>query len=384
MRAALYLVPKSTKCKNPLLQEILRIRAATFREDEKRRCSMHWWGNTLHSTLMSFAEVKSETSLQDLRKCIRNWIQHSHLKKKFRVSTSRLPRKKVRKRVDAAAIVFEAETFEPLLDEIARTSESFERAVKKRRGNTKSMTIFATNTRSETPGKGESIESLLSRAGGVSYDLLSMLEADVPKLQHMSFRLQGKVQKVKMRRYVESAARCCKVRGFVVNTVRGDVYGEAEAYPCDLDRFQKWLLGLWSPKTFTNLKPTPIGMAYPELARVDRVEITRETIETSSRLPSPSCDTFEMIRDSAAASNLETSRHDQIVWKEVYKGWSRIEEEEEEEKKSEMEKEEKKPESWLSLFGAFEWEIQLVTCRTEDYEKHTPYRSWNVIESFDV
>ena len=84
------------------------------------------------------------------------------MKKKFRVSTSRLPRKKVRKRVDAAAIVFEAETFEPLLDEIARTSESFERAVKKRRGNTKSMTIFATNTRSETPGKGESIESLLS------------------------------------------------------------------------------------------------------------------------------------------------------------------------------------------------------------------------------
>ena len=45
---------------------------------------------------------------------------------------------------------------------------------------------------------------------------------------HIKFYLTGKVQVVKMRRYIEAAARHCGVEGgFCINTNDGHVYGEA-------------------------------------------------------------------------------------------------------------------------------------------------------------
>jgi len=40
-----------------------------------------------------------------------------------------------------------------------------------------------------------------------------------------------------------------------------------------LDDFSTWLEGKWEPKVYTNIKPTPIGTAYPIKARVDRVKV---------------------------------------------------------------------------------------------------------------
>lgn len=119
----------------------------------------------------------------------------------------------------------------------------------------------------------------------------------------VAFLLRGRVQKVKMRRYVESAARHFGVGGYVINTENendngngggGDVFGEAwlvtnhaddaggnadddaDADDCSqkssslLDDFTRWIRGEWEPAVFTNVKPTPIGTAYPEKAVVDK------------------------------------------------------------------------------------------------------------------
>ena len=367
MKTAIYLVPKETS--NVLMKEILRVRRRAFVKDEARRCSMHWWGG-LHVSLTSFADsIASER----IRKVVTDWVlDHSKTRKNFRVLPDYVTTTKVRKRVDAASVVFDASYFESLLDSVEKVDENFALAVSKRRkklGRMRSMTILATNTRSEEPGRGTSLDRFLKDVPSDS-PFMSMLK--YPELEHLSFRLKGKVQKVKMRRYVESAALDCAVKGFVVNTIGGDVYGEAEAITPRLDRFQKWLEGRWTPKVFTNLKPTPVGMAYPELARVDRVEFVRETIESSRLLKDQGTSCFIMIRDSEAAAEIEKSRYDRIVWKHSRGGWGQ--------------KPEKKDEdsSWKSLFASFDWELQIVTCKKEDYEARAPYRSWSIVDRFDI
>ena len=45
-------------------------------------------------------------------------------------------------------------------------------------------------------------------------------------MKYLIFLLEGKVQGVKMRRYVESAGKYFNLGGFVINTQSGAVYGE--------------------------------------------------------------------------------------------------------------------------------------------------------------
>ena len=86
----------------------------------------------------------------------------------------------------------------------------------------------------------------------------------------LTFLLEGKVQSVKMRRYIESAGKHFGLGGFVINTQSGAVYGEAwEVTSNDrngesksptsssgLDQFKLWIQGRWEPKVYTNIKPT--------------------------------------------------------------------------------------------------------------------------------
>ena len=97
------------------------------------------------------------------------------------------------------------------------------------------------------------------------------------------FLLKGKVQAVKMRRYVESAARHFGIGGYVINIEESDnddsgaVFGEA--WVCDdhlnhqLKDFATWIRGEWVPAVYTNIKPTPIGTAYPEKANVQQYAV---------------------------------------------------------------------------------------------------------------
>jgi len=169
----------------------------------------------------------------------------------------------------------------------------------------------------------------------------------------LCFLLSGKVQKVKMRRYVESAGRYFGLGGFVINTKKGDVYGEVWNYYRDhwdhpndegngntkgtkedneqdvttrsrsisssgLSKFRTWIRGEWNPKIYSNIKPTPIGTAYPKLARVDRCAITTTTkITTTSTFPFfvPSfCNTDNNITSSSRNDddvNEEKERHNE-------------------------------------------------------------------------
>ena len=98
-----------------------------------------------------------------------------------------------------------------------------------------------------------------------------------------AFLLSGKVQGVKLRRYVEAAGRNFQVGGYVINTDDGNVFGEAwmstegrqhngkliSHWSQNLRDFATWIRGEHTPIVYTNVKPTPIGTAYPDLARVD-------------------------------------------------------------------------------------------------------------------
>ena len=89
-------------------------------------------------------------------------------------------------------------------------------------------------------------------------------------MKFLIFLLEGKVQGVKMRRYVESAGKYFNLGGFVINTQSGAVYGEAWEVQQDdpqqeeqqssasskLEQFKKWIEGKWEPKVYTNIKPT--------------------------------------------------------------------------------------------------------------------------------
>lgn len=129
-----------------------------------------------------------------------------------------------------------------------------------------------------------------------------------------AFLLRGHVQGVKMRRYVESAARHWGLGGYVINDVDGSVVGEAFSLPTiendddssRIDAFHTWIRGEWEPKEFTNIKPTPVGTAYPALAGVElvctdrRVDMPAKLLEQYSQ--------FTMIRDDKRAEAIAIER----------------------------------------------------------------------------
>lgn len=90
-----------------------------------------------------------------------------------------------------------------------------------------------------------------------------------------------------MRRYVECAARHFGLSGFVINTKAGDVLGVAWTSETNesLDNFEIWVRGKWEPREYHNLKPTPIGTAYPSKARVESAVVLRlyDTNENASK-----------------------------------------------------------------------------------------------------
>jgi hypothetical protein len=108
-------------------------------------------------------------------------------------------------------------------------------------------------------------------------------------IKSLSFLLTGHVQGVKMRRYVESAGQHFGVGGYVINIDEDDahdpgaVFGQAweavvvneqqqkqqQEMTSRLELFEQWIKGEWTPREYTNVKPTPIGTAYPEKAHVE-------------------------------------------------------------------------------------------------------------------
>lgn len=152
----------------------------------------------------------------------------------------------------------------------------------------------------------------------------------------LAFLLSGQVQGVKMRRYVESAARHFGLAGYVINMVEtGDVLGEAwvvatdtvasmtrtdepeqKEYPVPtpLEQFHQWIRGQWEPREYHNLKPTPIGTAYPANARVSRcatllLQTTASTTdEKHLQKWRKQFATFTMIREDAEADQIASER----------------------------------------------------------------------------
>lgn len=68
-------------------------------------------------------------------------------------------------------------------------------------------------------------------------------------------------------------------------------YEEGDVDGCDaslslssssLDSFEVWIKGEWIPRTYTNIKPTPIGTAYPEKANVESYAIMTTTTTTTT------------------------------------------------------------------------------------------------------
>ena len=139
----------------------------------------------------------------------------------------------------------------------------------------------------------------------------------------VAFLLRGRVQNVKMRRYVESAAKHFGVGGYVINTDDGDVFGEAwivnvvggdggddgdNTKQYLLRDFSKWIRGEWEPASFTNRKPTPIGTAYPETAQVETCVFLGEGTRWIWKDRQTS--DFEMIREEQQAAMMARERKD--------------------------------------------------------------------------
>ena len=155
--------------------------------------------------------------------------------------------------------------------------------------------------------------ALAALAGAVVATVLVRSQRDDRDRAHIRFLLQGEVQGVKMRRYVEAAARYFQVAGFCINTTCGDVFGEAIGPVAKMTKFECWLRGEWRA-VYTDLKPTPVGTAYPSRARVDRVVVFRIT----KVLPLPFSPTaqFAMVRDTQEAVKLEKSNFQSTKWKD--------------------------------------------------------------------
>jgi tRNA-dihydrouridine synthase/acylphosphatase len=117
--------------------------------------------------------------------------------------------------------------------------------------------------------------------------------------KRIQFLLEGRVTSVKMRRYVENVALNLNLKGYVMNTANGNVYGEASGNDDSIDWFSTWIHGNWLPKKYENVKSVTNGsFAYPKLARVDCAKV----------LPSDNISNlkdFCMIRDPTVALALE-------------------------------------------------------------------------------
>jgi acylphosphatase len=131
----------------------------------------------------------------------------------------------------------------------------------------------------------------------------------------VAFLLQGRVQKVKMRRYIESAARHFGVGGYVINTPDGRVFGEAWVMEDGdnsndhlMRNFSRWIRGEWEPPVFSNEKPTPIGTAYPEKARVETCVFLGEGVRDVGQDRQILMTEFVMVRDDQTAEMMARER----------------------------------------------------------------------------
>ena len=143
----------------------------------------------------------------------------------------------------------------------------------------------------------------------------------------VSFLLKGHVQGVKMRRYVESAGQYFGLGGYVINIDEGDphdpgaVFGQAwgvidvievaEESPeteSRFDSFVRWIQGEWTPCVYTNIKPTPIGTAYPEKAHVEGYALMVSSLthpEPKDKYdPKEEFNQFTMVRGDEDASRI--------------------------------------------------------------------------------
>jgi hypothetical protein len=142
-----------------------------------------------------------------------------------------------------------------------------------------------------------------------------------------AFLLSGHVQGVKMRRYIESAANFFRVQGYVINLDDGNVFGEAwlldtttsnnnntndTTTTTPLDQFRTWIRGEPPERILTNVKPTPVGTAYPAKARVESFRGRWGTFARADETwltERPLCDgSFVMIRGSTEAETLIARR----------------------------------------------------------------------------
>lgn len=132
------------------------------------------------------------------------------------------------------------------------------------------------------------------------------------------FLLKGKVQGVKMRRYVESAGRHFGVGGYCININHGEdegaVFGEAwvrdQNMITPLKNFTTWVSGQWKPAIYTNVKPVPVGTAYPEKANVQQMAVKPHQIAHIPPSMLQKYSQFTMIRDEQEATTLSCNRRD--------------------------------------------------------------------------
>ena len=162
--------------------------------------------------------------------------------------------------------------------------------------------------------------------------------------QVCSFLLEGKaVQGVKLRRYIEAAGRWAgSDGGYCINTDDGGVFGEAWTKisnkndddddedhhdTSSFDSFNKfltWIKGQHIPKEYTNIKPTPVGPAYPLKAQVDDYAVLLKKVvhdikddeskTAEGGVPAvqyyETFNQFTMVRDDEEASKIASSRKD--------------------------------------------------------------------------
>ena len=133
----------------------------------------------------------------------------------------------------------------------------------------------------------------------------------MPSKQYVcAFLLKGKVQGVKLRRYVEAAGRHFGVGGYVINTEGGDVWGEAWRAENDpqIQGFETWIRGEHVPAVYTNIKPTPVGTAYPEKAQVQQLAVLNQEDDTMDETYAERFARFTMVRDDQEAAVLLQER----------------------------------------------------------------------------
>ena len=127
--------------------------------------------------------------------------------------------------------------------------------VKSAGGNRRTRTTRTTTTKSRGSQKQRQVVEGASKcavAGGQNV---------IAPLHFVHFEVFGKVQRVFMRKYTVKAAKKRNVLGWVQNTSRGTVIGDACGREADILSFQKWLRTKGSPKS-----------------KIDRVEFTEQKV----------------------------------------------------------------------------------------------------------